>query len=132
MTNTKKMEIHGGMSFMQRKVLNKFYVDAKGERERLPWHRDDPPEMLARIATQRQLGRALDVGCGSGIFSAFLASVGYMTTAIDLHEDAVRLARLLANDEPSFDVIQADALEYRPDIRFDLVYDSGCMYNLKG
>lgn len=132
MTSEKKTLSKGGMSFVQHTVLNKFYADAAGNPERLPWHRTELTGLLVRVAKNREAGRALDIGCGSGIFSSYLASLGYQTTAIDLHGDAIAMARALSDSGPSFDVCHVDALTYQPGVQFDLVYDSGCMHNLSG
>ena len=38
-------------------------------------------------------GRALDVGCGTGIFSQFLMRKGWMVTAIDASPDMIQAAK---------------------------------------
>jgi SAM-dependent methyltransferase len=120
----------GGMSFLQRKVLDRFYAEAAGDPERLPWHRAEPDPFLARVVAERAPGRALDVGCGSGVFAAYLAARGYAVTAIDLHPEAVAMARRRAASGPAFEVVEADALTHRFPHRFDLVLDSGCLHTL--
>jgi SAM-dependent methyltransferase len=118
------------MSFLQRAVLNRFYAEAAGNPERLPWHRDNPDGLLARAAARRRPGRALDVGCGAGILASWLAELGYAVTAIDLHPEAVAMARARAAAGPPFDVIEADALRFEPDAPFDFILDSGCLHTL--
>jgi len=63
--------------------------------------------MYAREEAGRQppYGRALDLGCGSGIHSVELARRGWQVTGIDLVEQAVERAR-------------ARAVEARVDVRF--------------
>ena len=46
--------------------------------------------MLAKaVATRQAKGRALDVGCGAGVFSVWLAQHGYAVTALDLFPDVI-------------------------------------------
>ena len=40
-----------------------------------------------------QPGRALDIGCGEGFYSLYLASLGFDVVGIDLSDRAVELAR---------------------------------------
>jgi SAM-dependent methyltransferase len=42
-----------------------------------PWHEDKPPRLLEEaIASRPKRGRALDVGCGSGFYTVYLARQG--------------------------------------------------------
>ena len=69
---------------LPRLVMKKFYRKAAGDPHRLPWHHEDPGRMLVEAVEARKgRGRALDVGCGSGIFTAWLAEHGMEATGID-------------------------------------------------
>jgi len=102
----------GGMNLIQRKVLDKFYARAAGAPERLPWHRATPDQLLTQVVESgSRRGRALDVGCGSGVFSVYLAQQGYEVTAIDMHPGAVAMARRAAEGLGGrMKVVQADVL----------------------
>ncbi len=101
-----------------------------GRAEKLPWHRDYPPKFLDKaIAKQAPPATALDVGCGAGSYSVFLAQAGYQVTAIDFVEQALDMARNRAKEaDVSIQFQRQDALAYRPDQEFDLVLDSGCLH----
>lgn len=119
----------GGLSFLQRLMMEKFYREAKGDPSKLPWHRQEPGALLMKCATAGLPGRALDVGCGSGVFSRYLAELGYDVVAIDLNDSAVSMARALSDAGPAFNVVKADILEFDAQREFDIVLDSGCLHN---
>jgi SAM-dependent methyltransferase len=115
-------------------VMRKFYRRAAGDPTRLPWHRGEPPEILtSAVAARGNTGRALDVGCGAGVFTTWLARKGMDATGIDLFPEAIEMARARARAEnvaPTF--VVADLFTYTPDRPFDLVLDSGCLHALVG
>lgn len=121
-------------STMGRKVMGRFYARAEGRPERLPWHRETPEPILARaVAARGGRGRALDLGCGSGQFSAWMAQQGLAVTGIDLFPEAIAMARATAAARGvSVDLACADLFTFAPAEPFDLVLDSGCLHALVG
>lgn len=133
-------------------VMRKFYRKAEGHPEKLPWHQEAPPEILKKAVSARcgaglqpasgpeqaqtpapHRPRALDVGCGAGVFSVWMAEQGMEVTGIDLFPEAVAMARARADKHgvnPQF--IAGDLFAYAPDQHFDLVHDSGCLHSLVG
>src|SRR6185437_1876146 len=67
------------MTGSAQKFFDRVYAHAHGP-DVLPWHRDAPPALLTRVVAERtragSSGRALDIGCGSGVFSVWLAPGG--------------------------------------------------------
>ena len=100
--------------------------------EDLPWHRTEPWPMLVRALERRtRTGRALDVGCGTGTHSVYLARQGYGVTSLDFVERALELTRERARAEKvELDAVHANALEWQPPSRFDVILDSGCLHGL--
>ena len=76
-----------------------------------------------RPTTSGDRPRALDVGCGSGVHSAFFASQGFDVLGIDFSPSAIDAARAAYSD-PSITFQAADFETFDPgDQMFDLVVD---------
>ena len=91
---------------LQRTIFRRLYRKATGVDD-LPWHREDPPQLLARALAERSSpGSALDLGCGEGTHAVHLAQQGYEVVGIDV---------VPAAPAP-----------------FDVVLDSGCLHHLRG
>jgi SAM-dependent methyltransferase len=122
----------GGMGPITRVVLDKLYERAAGTPQRLPWHDETPPRLLTQAVGNRGgRGRALDVGCGSGIFSAYLAKQGLQVVGIDRNPEAIAMARAAADrEEVEVEFHQTDVLAFQPDEPVDLVFDRGCLHGM--
>ncbi|MEW6580426.1 MAG: methyltransferase domain-containing protein [Chloroflexota bacterium] len=99
-----------------------------------------PPEVVAWIAAaerdSRPPGRALDLGCGTGTTSLYLAGRGWDVVGVDFAPNAIWRARRKARRAglagravfTSADVSRPDFLgDAGP---FDLLIDVGCMHGL--
>ncbi|HEX9983031.1 MAG TPA: methyltransferase domain-containing protein [Thermoanaerobaculia bacterium] len=119
---------------MVKMVMAKFYQKAAGHPERLPWHQEAPPHILtAAVAKRNGRGRALDVGCGAGVFTTWLAEQGMEVTGIDLFPEAAAMARARAEQHHvKPELVVGDLFAYEPARPFDLVFDSGCLHSLVG
>ena len=115
-------------------VMQSFYRKAEGKPERLPWHRESPSRALvSAVAACPGSGRALDVGCGAGVLTLWLAEKGLKVTGIDILPEAITMARSLAEQRRAeIEFVTADLFSYAPERAFDLVYDSGCLHSLVG
>ena len=100
--------------------------------ESLPWHREHPPALLQRAVAQRSTrGRALDLGCGEGVYAAYLAEQGFSVVGVDFVPAALAAARARAEQAGvDVDLHDTDVLDYAPPTPFDLVLDSGCLHHL--
>lgn len=97
------------------------------------WDNDQIPLQVAQLASEkRHIGKALDLGCGTGSHSIFLAQQGFTVTGIDISPTAIRLARekaLQAAVKAEFivqDVTRLDLL-HGP---YDVALDVGCLHGL--
>ena len=101
-----------------------------------PWDGHQLPKRLRELAeTPSPLERrALDIGCGTGDSSIYLATKGWTVTAVDFVERALRTARGKANAaHVQVRFVRADATQLRAsgvDGEFQLLVDNGCFHGL--
>jgi len=117
------------MSSRSRKVFDRLYGSATGF-EDLPWHEPEPPPLLVEALEQRDVpGAALDIGCGAGTYSLYMADRGYEVTAIDFMSQAVEMVRRRAAEAGlDIDAVQADINLWSTQKKFDVVLDVGCLH----
>ena len=101
-----------------------------------PWDSGIVPPEVQAFAGQTTPGRALDVGCGTGVSSVFLAASGWQVTGVDWIELALDQARERAEQAalPANQVVflRADAgsRSFLPDHPpVSLWLDVGCLHS---
>lgn len=102
-----------------------------------PWDSGEPclelRDVLKSLGLKR--GLALDLGCGSGTNSIYLAREGFSVTAVDISQVALKKAKTKAIEAgvdirfieatlPEFDISKYSFLEES----FDFVFDRGCFH----
>jgi SAM-dependent methyltransferase len=102
--------------------------------DRAPWDTEEtPPEVIEWVERDNVVpGRALDLGCGTGTNTVYLAQNGWDAVGVDFSLMAIRQARRRAHREEAacqFYPADVTALDFlmRP---FDLVLDVGCLHSL--
>jgi cyclopropane fatty-acyl-phospholipid synthase-like methyltransferase len=106
-----------------------------------PWERaaqadfDTLPRLFAREeAALGGPGRALDLGCGSGLHTVTLAERGWKATGVDMIPKALERARKrIAEHGVSAEVVRADVTDLAPDVvgtGYDFFLDVGCFHGL--
>ena len=97
------------------------------ERDRIKWDdryrkdqgASDPSWLLTRFGRLAPVGTALDIACGNGRNSAYLADRGFAVDAVDISWVATRQ---LSDRHPQITVIQADLDTWTlPERRYELV-----------
>lgn len=103
------------------------------------WKHPNPPaELVALVEGPSALpaGRALDLGCGTGTETIYLATHGWDVTAVDMTPRALAIARRDATATGVFprlihgDVTRLDDLEVGDG--YTLLLDFGCFHTLPG
>ena len=102
-----------------------------------PWDTGvPPPELVEAVEGPQALepGRALDVGCGTGTNSVYLAQHGWDVTGVDFVVKPLKVARRRAVDsaiKPRF--VRGDVTRL-PDLQlgggYELVLDLGCFHSI--
>jgi SAM-dependent methyltransferase len=106
-----------------------------------PWERaaSADPDGLNRLWSREEAdhggpGRALDLGCGSGVHTVALAARGWKATGVDQIGAALRTARRRAEtDHVVADFVQGDVTALDPatlGTGFDFFLDVGCFHGL--
>jgi SAM-dependent methyltransferase len=96
--------------------------DARYTGDELLW-RAEPNRFLVEEVTDLPPGRALDVACGEGRNTIWLASRGWTATGVDFSQVALAKGQRLADERGvNVDLVHADLLEWKPPAGgFDLV-----------
>ena len=120
------------MNQQSRQTFDHLYGDAQAP-EDLPWNHATPSDFLDQVVAARpDGGRALDLGCGSGVDSVFLAQRGWRVTSLDFMPQAVEMTRKRA--EVAGVTVNAqvvDITNWPGDGIFDLIVDAGCLHALE-
>ncbi len=102
-----------------------------GSWEDLPWAHDEPTLFLAEICRRRKPGRALDIGCGAGTDSVFLAQQGWDVTSLDFVPKALEFTQQrAAHAGVAVTAVEADITQWQPPHAYDLVLDHGLLHNM--
>ena len=97
----------------------------------LPWAHDEPTLFLAEICHMRSPGTALDIGCGAGTDSVYLARQGWDVTSLDFIPQALEFTQQRASEAGvSVTAVEADITTWEPPQRYDLVLDHGLLHNM--
>ena len=114
--------------------LRRWFFDLRYLRGHAPWDTGvTPPEVVELIEGEHlPPGRALDLGCGTGTNSIYLARHGWEVVGVDFSAVAIRRARRRARRAG------VDVRFYRADVTdlsfldgpFDLALDIGCLHGV--
>lgn len=104
---------------------------------RLPWQwsPDEPTSILQTLFRERDLHpeRVLDLGCGDGVDSAFMAARAGRVDAVDISAAAVEIARSNASKQGvgNCEFLARDIFDlgFEED-SFDFILDKGCLHHV--
>jgi ubiquinone/menaquinone biosynthesis C-methylase UbiE len=99
------------------------------------WHLSIPSQEIATFlaAINVKKSRALDLGCGAGVETMYLAENGLRASGIDISSKAIALAKASAEQRQlriDFRTGTVLGLPY-PDKTFSVLNDRGCLHNME-
>ena len=104
--------------------------------EEIPWEIPEPPKDLVSFLEDYEINSktALDVGCGSGNYSLYLAQRGFKVTGVDFAQSALKIAEERA-DEMNLDVkfVHTDVLELLSSLdgkKYDFIFDYSLLHHI--
>jgi SAM-dependent methyltransferase len=100
-----------------------------------PWDSGVPSKELMRVLDSEKIHpcRAVELGCGTGTNSIYLASRGFNVTGLDCSPVALSQARTKAA-EAGADVqfLEADLCRFNLELEpFDFIFDRGCYHSVR-
>ena len=104
------------------------------ESGRTPWDSGKPNEELLRVLDDGKLtGKTvLEIGCGTGTNAIELARRGFLVTAVDLVEQAIKSARAKSQEAKlKIDFRVADVLKDDVGGPYDILFDRGVYHHLR-
>ena len=99
----------------------------------MPWYNENLDSDLGNELDHRKItnGKFLDLGTGPATQAVWLAKRGFMTTASDLSESAIKRARNIYANEKNVHFIADDILNSKLKANeFDYIFDRGCFHIL--
>lgn len=113
--------------------MNRFRFWWRYVRRKIPWDTGITPPEIVALADDLTPGRALDLGCGTGTSSLFLASRGWQVTGIDFVPIAIQRARQNARERALNVDFRVGDVCHLPELRdpYDLAVDVGCFHSLR-
>lgn len=116
-----------------RRQMDQIYRDLP--LDRIPWNLTEPPEILVDAVESGKIKpcQAVDLGCGAGNYSVWLARRGFDVTGLDISEKAISYAEELADKngvECHFEAIDllGDLEKYHS--TFDFAFDWELLHHI--
>ncbi len=106
----------------------------KDKEKPIPFFVDLPDENLIQYLNKDMItvGKVIDVGCGNGRNSRYLASKGFEVEAIDYSKESIEWAVEATGTEYDIDYIHASVFDIKKSQGdYDFIYDSGCLHHIK-
>lgn len=103
--------------------------------EDLPWELGKPRQILVDLVEKALLkkGKALDLCCGAGTNTVYLAQKGFEVTAVDISSKAIEYAKKKAEQahvKIKFMMQNFVKLPFKVS-EFDFIFDMGCFHHVK-
>jgi SAM-dependent methyltransferase len=103
--------------------------------EKIPWNIDTPPNELVELIESGKVKpcKTIDLGCGTGNYALYLASIGFDVTGIDISPSAIKIATENAKKKRVDSCfLTADVLGDLNEVKetFDFAYDWELLHHI--
>jgi len=103
--------------------------------EEIPWNIETPPDVLVELVESGKVKpcKTIDLGCGTGNYAIYLASIGFEVTGIDISSTAIKIAKENAKKkEVKCNFLVADVLGNLDEVKetFDFAYDWELLHHI--
>ena len=103
--------------------------------EEIPWNIETAPDALVGLVESGRVKpcKTIDLGCGTGNYAIYLASIGFDVTGIDISQTAIEIARENANKKDvRCNFFIADLLGDLHEVKetFDFAYDWELLHHI--
>jgi ubiquinone/menaquinone biosynthesis C-methylase UbiE len=120
---------------LKREGRNWDEIYSKYDLAEIPWHSDKPDRELIDLIENKIIKPCvvLDLGCGAGTDAIYLASKGFEVIALDISQEAIRIAKERAeNAGVKVKFIVGNFLEIKLNAEsFDFINDRGCFHHIE-
>ena len=101
----------------------------------IPWNIETPPDVLTKLVESGELKscKTIDLGCGTGNYSIYLANGGFDVTGLDISSTAINVAKENAkNKGVKCNFLVADVLGNFNEVNgtFDFAYDWELLHHI--
>lgn len=111
---------------------NKFYSNKE---KAVPFFKNIPDENLITYFDRGILkeGKALDIGCGKGRNSIYIAKKGLEVCGVDFSETSIEMANKIATEQGIKVKFSCQSIfDFQSEKEnYDFIYDSGCFHHIK-
>jgi 2-polyprenyl-3-methyl-5-hydroxy-6-metoxy-1,4-benzoquinol methylase len=110
-------------------------IYSKSLPDNIPWNIRIPPKQLVELIESGKITpcTAVDLGCGAGNYSIWLAKKGFLVTGIDFSDKAVELASMQAEREKlkcNFIVGDLTDINFKPNLKFKFAFDWELLHHI--
>jgi ubiquinone/menaquinone biosynthesis C-methylase UbiE len=103
--------------------------------EEIPWNIETPPDALVELVNNGKVKpcKTIDLGCGTGNYAIYLASVGFDVTGIDISSTAIKIAKENAKKKRvKCNFLVANVLSNLDEVkeRFEFAYDWELLHHM--
>ena len=100
----------------------------------IPWHTEKPDENIVNLLEEGKIKKGedvLDMCCGAGTNSIYLANKGLNVWGVDISPEAIKIAKKRCKKEnQNCNYIVGNVLKKEFDKKFDFILDRGCFHHI--